>query len=48
MVFDTPGAASSAADLERVLGGSWEAKNLDFPIFFNVFSMQILKDFLEG
>ena len=34
--------------LGRVLGGFWEAKNLDFHVFFDVFSKQVLKDFLEG
>ena len=35
--FNTPGAASSAADFEEVLGGFWEAKMVpirDFWYFF--------------
>ena len=46
--FNMPGAASSAADFGRVLGGFWEAKNLDFRTFFVIFSKQILDDVLEG
>ena len=48
MGFNTPGAASSAADFEWILGRFWEAKNLDFRTFFDDFSMQILEDVLEG
>ena len=31
-----------------VLEGVWEAKNLNFRTFFDVFSKQILKEFLAG
>ena len=31
-----------------ILGGFWEAKNLDFHTFFDDFSKQILEDVLEG
>ena len=34
-------------DFGRVLGGVWEAKNLDFRTFFDDFSKQILEDVLE-
>ena len=34
-------------DFERVLEGGWEAKILDFRIFFVYFSKQILEDVLE-
>ena len=30
------------------MNGFWEAKTLDFRIFFVIFSKQILKNFLEG
>ena len=32
----------------RILGGFWEAENLDFRIFFDDFSKQISKHVLEG
>ena len=35
-------------DFGRVLGGFWEAKILDFRIFFAIFSMQIFECKLEG
>ena len=34
--------------MRRILGGFWEAKNLDFRILFDDFSKQILEDVLEG
>ena len=46
--FNTPGAASSAADFGRVLGGVWEAKILDFRTFFDGFSMSFFKRASEG
>ena len=33
-------------DFGRVLGGVWEAQILDFRIFFDVFSKQILKELI--
>ena len=42
------GTDSGAADFGLVLGGVWEAKTLDFHIFFDVFSMQNLDRNLEG
>ena len=35
-------------DFGRVLEGFWEAKILDFRIFFTIFSTQILECKLEG
>ena len=35
-------------DFERVLEGLWEAKILDFRIFFDVFSKHFFNNFLEG
>ena len=35
-------------DFGRILEGFWEVENLDFRIFCDDFSIQILKDFLEG
>ena len=37
--FDTPGAASSAADFEGVWGEFWASQSLKFRIFVDDFSM---------
>ena len=41
------GTDSGAADFGRVLGGVWEAKILDFRVFFDVFSMSFSKSVSE-
>ena len=35
-------------DFGRGLGGVWEAKILDFRIFFDIFSKHFFNDFFEG
>ena len=48
IVLTRLGTDSGAADFGRVLGGFWEAKILDFRIFFDVFSKHFSSNVLEG